>query len=208
MNVIAALNALLKTPELVIERTDRRNEQAAALLAGALLCYAAYAVAAGFFQGGSSIALAVMKIPLIILSSIALCLPSLYVFTALAGADLPAQSFVTAVAGFCAIAGLILIGLMPVIWLFSVSSISLMFVVWMHLMIWIIALAFARRLLLRMAGAARTAVGLWLILLFVVSLQMTTYLRPVLWRDTGAPLIELEKKSFFSHFWDVGASKP
>ncbi len=84
----------------------------------------------------------------------------------------------TTVSGFCAIAGLI--------------------------MIWIIALAFARRLLLRMAGPARNAVGL----LFVVSLQMTTYMRPVLWRDTGAPLIELEKKSFFSHFWDVSASKP
>ena len=202
MNVVTALNAVLKTPDAVINRQDRRNEQAAALFGGALVCYVAYAIAAGFFQGGETVVLAMLKIPLIILASVVLCLPSLYVFTSLAGAEFSRDTFTTAVAGFCAIAGLILIGLMPVTWLFSVSTISLGFVVWMHMVIWVIALAFARRLLVRMATPARGAIGLWLVMLFIVSLQMTTYLRPVLWRDSGAPVIELEKKSFFSHLYE------
>jgi hypothetical protein len=96
---------------------------------------------------------------------------------------------------------------MPVIWLFSVSTISLSFVVWLHIMVWIVTLFFAHRFLARTAPRARGAIGVWLFLLFFVSLQMTTYVRPVLWRRANEPLFATEKISFFEHIADVARWK-
>jgi hypothetical protein len=197
MNVLRAMDQLLKRPE----ESDALSPFA--LLLGAVVCYALYGVAAGFFQGGSSIGLAVLKTPLIIIGSLLLCLPSLYVFTALAGADLTPRSFTAAVAGFSGVAGLLLLALMPVVWLFSVSTISLAFMVWMHIAVWVITLVFAQRFIARTAPSARSVIGIWLALLFFVSLQMTTYVRPVLWRSADESLFASGKLSFFSHLEEV-----
>lgn len=201
MNVLRSMDELLRKPEGVAAHPF-------ALLTGAVACYALYGIAAGFFQGGWSLALAVMKIPLIILGSLALCIPSLYVFTGLAGADWSLRTFATALAGFCGITGLILLALMPVIWLFSVSTLALGFVVLLHIFVWMIALVFGRQFLARSATAGRDAIAIWLILLFMVSLQMTTYVRPVLWRASGEPLFATEKKSFFGHLDEVFQWEP
>jgi len=197
MNVFRSLDELLK------RRDGGITAHPFALLTGAVLCYLLYGLASGFFQGGWSIALATWKIPLIVVASLALCLPSLYVFSGLAGAELSPRAFATTVAGFAGITGLILLALMPVIWLFSVSTLSLVFVVWLHLFVWIVALFFGRQFLVRAAGAARATMGLWLLLLFLVSLQMTTYVRPVLWRSADEPLFATAKQSFFMHWISV-----
>lgn len=204
MSIFAALNALMKDPDNAA--TDAAMTPR--LMVGAWVCAAIYAVASGFFQGGSSVALAALKMPLILFGSVLLCLPSLYILTTLSGATYTPRQFAAAIAGFCGIAGLILLALMPVTWLFSVSTLSLGFVVWLHILVWMTALIFARRLLIRTASTAAGAVGFWLVLLFLVSLQMTTYFRPVLWRSPGAPLIELEKRSFFAQMEAVADWKP
>ncbi len=192
-----SLDALLRRPE------ETTSANPFALLAGAILCYVLYGLASGFFQGGWSLGLAVMKVPLIILGSIALCIPSFYVFSALAGVEYTPRAFVSAIAGFCGVAGLLLLALMPVIWLFSVSTISLGFVVWLHTVVWIVTLFFAARYLRHTAPKASGTIGLWLVLLFFVSLQMTTYVRPVLWRKKNEPLFATKKESFFQHVDDV-----
>ena len=197
MTVFRSMDDLLKRPDSALAAHPF------VLLAGAAGCYLLYGLASGFFQGGWSLALAVTKIPLIVLGSTALCLPSLYVFLGLAGKDYTPRAFSSTVAGFAGITGLILLALMPVVWLFSVSTISLSFMVILHLLVWVIALAFGRQFLVRTAAAARPVIGLWLVLLFAVSLQMTTYVRPVLWRAKGAPVVDSEKKSFLQHFGDV-----
>jgi len=202
MNMFRSLDQLLRNPD------ESHTLNPFALLAGAILCYVLYGIASGFFQGGWSIALAVMKVPLIILGSLALCVPSLYVFTALSGADYTPRSFFSALAGFCGVAGLMLLALMPVIWLFSVSTFSLGFVVWLHVMVWLVTLAFAQRYLARTAVVARGAITVWMILLFFVSLQMTTYVRPVLWRATDEPLFAKEKISFFGHVSEIAEWRP
>jgi len=199
MTFFAALDDLLR---------HRNTNRPFALFFGAILCYVAYGVASGFFQGGPQIWVTLLKVPLIILGSLALCIPSLYVFTALSGGEVDARGFARALAGFAGIAGLILIALMPVIWLFSVSTISLGFVVWLHIFAWLVALAFGRQFLVSAFGSASRAAGLWLVLVLLVSLQMTTYLRPVLWRDAGQPLFAREKISFFTHLGEVVKWEP
>jgi len=203
MNVFSAMNELLKRPDDALTRA-----RSIALLTGAIGCYVLYGAAAGFFQGGASIVLAVMKVPLIIVGTLVLCVPSFYIFTALAGVDYTPRAFAAAIAGFCGIAGLILVAMMPIVWLFSVSTLSLGFLVFLHVLAWLAALAFAHRFLLRSAKDAPMALTFWIVLVFLVSLQMATYVRPVLWRDRGQPIFAREKKSFFTHLNDVGNWKP
>ena len=202
MTVIRSLDQLLK------RRDAGGDAHPFALLTGAILCYTLYGLAAGFFQGGWSLALATWKIPLIVVASLLLCLPSLYIFSALSGIELSPGTFAKIVSGFAGITGLILLALMPIIWLFSVSTLSLGFVVWLHILVWIVALVFGRQFLVRSASGASSTIGLWLVLLFIVSLQMTTYVRPVLWRSDGQPLFATTKQSFFRHIDDVFRWEP
>lgn len=92
--------------------------------------------------------------------------------------------------------------------LLCVPSLYVGFVVWMHILAWLAALAFGRQFLASITGVTRPAIGLWLTMLLLVTLQMTTYVRPVLWRNAGEPLFQREKKSFFRHVHEVGQWEP
>ena len=86
-------------------------------------------------------------------------------------------------------------------WLFSVSSSSLAFVVWLHLILWAMALVFGGRFLRAALPEVHPgALILWLVLFCVVSFQVVTFVRPVLWRSPGAPVVEQGKLFFLDHF--------
>jgi hypothetical protein len=89
--------------------------------------------------------------------------------------------------------------------LFTVSSTSLLFVVLLHALVWSVALVFAFRFLsVTLARpAAHAALFLWLILFSIVSCQVTTYLRPILWREVGTPVFRTEKLFFLEHLGQV-----
>jgi ketosteroid isomerase-like protein len=105
--------------------------------------------------------------------------------------------------GFCAFLGVLLIGLVPIVWLFSASSRSLIFVTWLHVLLWLAAVMLAGRYLRTVLAEAggRGVIVPWLLLFTVVSFQVVTLLRPVLWRAPSEPLLEsrTEKLSFFEH---------
>src|SRR5262249_13237795 len=136
--LLATLNRLLKQPD-VTARAIASGEQVpvASFLAGALACFSIYGLAAGFFQGHTQILIASLKVPIIIFGSALLCLPSFYVFTSLAGSELSLWRTIAILAGFCAVLGLLMSGMIPVAWLFSVSTRSILFVFWMHLIMWL-----------------------------------------------------------------------
>ncbi|HSD67203.1 MAG TPA: hypothetical protein VLF95_10910, partial [Vicinamibacteria bacterium] len=134
--------------------------------------------------------------------SLLICAPSLYVFATLLGGDLSGRRFLALVSGFAGMVALLLLGLVPIGWLFSVSSASLSFVVWLHLCLWLLCLAFAARFLsmvLSETGAHRAAV-LWVGLFCVVVFQVTTLLRPVLLREPGTPAFVGAKMFFLEQF--------
>ena len=204
--LLGTFNELLTHPLGLIERVRGGGSASPLrLLAGSAVCYVLYGAAAGFFQGGDQILVSALKTPLIILFALGLCLPSLYVFSAVAGADWNRRTFLVLVAGFAGTLALILLALLPVNWLFSVSSRRLGSAVFIHFILWFLALSLAWRFLgqsLRAIGA-RGALVLWLFLFCVVSLQTTTFLRPVLERKSGEPLFVNGKKSFLEHMGDV-----
>ena len=106
--------------------------------------------------------------------------------------------------------GLLLVGLAPVVWLFAVSTESLPFVVVLTFLIWFIALAFTARyvgklqvnpLFKRQAG-----IKVWFLILAIVTLQMTTCMRPLLAKPekgwwTG------RKEFFLTHFESIFDTK-
>ncbi len=204
--LLGTFNELLTRPLGLLERVRGGGSASPwRLLAGSIFCYGLYGAAAGFFQGGDQIAVTALKTPLIILFALVLCLPSLYVFSAVGGAEWSRRTFPVVVAGFAGTLALILLALLPVNWLFSVSSRHLGSAVFLHFFLWLLALSLAWRFLgqsLRAIGA-RGALVLWLFLFCIVSLQTATFLRPVLERKAGESLFVTGKKSFLEHMGDV-----
>jgi hypothetical protein len=205
--VIGTLDELLRRPMAGTERAESGASVLAwtgRVLAGSVACSALYGGASGFFQGGTQVAIAAAKAPAIVLGAAALCVPSLYVFSLLAGASLTRERLAVVLAGFLGLVALVLVGLLPIEWLFSVSSSSLPFVVWLNLILWGMALFFGGRFLhVALPEVPLGAVVLWLVLFCVVSFQVTTFMRPVLWRAPGAPVVERGKLFFLDHYSNV-----
>lgn len=116
------------------------------------------------------------------------------------------RSFLTLLAGFAGTLALLLLALLPVSWLFSASSRYLRSAVFLQFVLWLIALGLSWRFLGQILGAMGSRKGalfLWLVLFCVVSLQVTTMLRPVLERKPGGALFVSGKKSFLEQIGDV-----
>jgi hypothetical protein len=204
--VTGPLTALLKTPQQLGERLAAKHELASHArhyLAAVVLCYAGFGLATGLFGGWEAGFTALAKAPLIAILSFALCLPSLYVFSCLGGSPLAGSQIPVLGLACLAMVGLLLIALAPVVWLFSVSTSSLPFVVMLDVLTWVIGLVFAARFVgrLRDTPLLRNAGGLrvWLLVLALTTLQMTTFLRPVLTAQGGFWQTG-EKQFFLSHF--------
>ncbi|MEI6562850.1 MAG: hypothetical protein WCO42_00930 [bacterium] len=200
------VTALLKSPEAVVEviangKNALRN--GLTLLAAAVVFHAIFGLAMGLFGGWPVALMDAVKGPLTALCALTLCYPALYVFACVGGAPLTfARAFVLG-ASCLAMQGLILVGLAPVAWLFSVSTESLSFVTMLVVCIWGVALSFAVRFIAKLQEHAlfSKAAGIktWLFILALVTLQMATCLRPMLTSPkdgwwTGGKLF------FLSHF--------
>lgn len=200
------LGALLKAPGALIGRILADRDLwavAGTLLLWGLLFHAVYGFAMALFDSSAVALITAGKAPLIALASVLLCVPSLYVFLCVAGTPITLTQTGALAASAVALTGLLLLGLTPVAWLFSVSTSSLPFVIVTNLLAWGIAIGFVFRFfgLLGQAASVEKTIGFkwWLVIYVVVSLQMATMMRPLLtpceagWRDP-------EKKSFWIHF--------
>jgi hypothetical protein len=172
-------------------------------LAAVIVSYAGFGLATGLFGGGATACMTVVKAPLIAMLSFLLCLPSLYVFSCVGGSPLSGSQIAVLGMACLAMVGLLLTALAPVVWLFAVSTSSLPFVVMLDLAIWFVGLTFAIRLigrwkqtaLLRQTGGVRV----WFLVLALTSLQMVTFLRPVL-TAPGESWWTPGKQFFLAHF--------
>lgn len=201
---LAVLDALLRRPEALFETPSEPGgkHQWLRLSASALLCIVLYGAVAGSFQGGAQIVVAALKAPLIILGSLLLCLPSLYVMATLAGVEVSREWLRATLVGMWAMVGLLLVALLPIAWLFSVSSRSLGFMTLLHFVFWLVAIGFTSRFLTvacRAGGGARSPSS-WILLLLVVSLQLSSQLRPVLFRPDGMAVFSPQRRFFLEHF--------
>ncbi len=205
-SLAGVFNELLIRPLAFLDRArDGGQASPFRMIAASTLCYALYGAAAGFFQGGDQILVTALKAPMIILFTLLLCLPSLYVFSAVAGAEWTRRSFLAVLAGFAGTLALVLLALLPINWLFSSSSRHLSSATLIQFFLWLIALGLAWRFLGKglQATGARGGMILWLLLFCVVSLQAATVLRPVLSRKPGGAIFVYGKKSFLEQVGDT-----
>lgn len=192
---------LLQRPDRAFARMHEAPAAALQSLLLAVILLAAYGVAAATYQGGVTFVLAALKAPAVVLGSILICLPSLWVFSTLAGADGDARWLHAFVSGLSTVLALVMIGLAPIVWLFSVSSRSLLAVIVVHLVVLLVSIALAGSFLgasLARAGSRAMLVP-WLFLLALVAFQLTTNLRPILWYGDDQPVVTGEKRFFLEH---------
>lgn len=204
---ILVIEALLKYPGRIIHELQNnwRADLSAWLLILALLGMATYGVVVGSFSGGAQMWIAPVKLALGTLLSILICLPSLYIFTCLAGIDVRLRTVAGTLFAAVALSSLLLIGFAPVAWIFSQSTDSVAFMGALHLILWTIGISFGLRLIGAMSrllsGSSRSHMNLWGLIFVLVCLQMTTTLRPIV--GTSSHFLPGEKKFFLAHWLET-----
>jgi len=198
------LQVLLRRPAQLV--TALESEPAARLpwLLGifALLTFAGYGVVVGSFSGGLQWVAAPLKVSVGALASAAICLPSLFIFLSLSGAEVTLRAVIGTLCAALALMALMLVGLVPVAWVFSASTDSVAFIGALHLLFWLIAvfigLRLPRQLLVQLGVRERLHFRVWTLIFLFVGLQMTTALRPIV--GSSDHWLSTDKK-FFVAYW-------
>lgn len=198
------LDTLLKRPVLLIrELCEAPTSRHWALLAiVAIVTFALYGLVIGSFSGGDQWMAAPLKVSAGGLLSALICLPSLYIFACLTGAEVSLRGLAGVLFAMLTLTGLLLLGFAPVAWVFSQSTDSAAFIGTLHLLFWVIAMSFGLRLFGHMTKVLRVAdrvhLKVWTVIFLLVCLQMTTALRPIV--GTSEHWLPTEKKFFAAHW--------
>ena len=113
-------------------------------------------------------------------------------------------------AGLICLTSLLLVGFAPVVWIFSQSTESVVFMGFLNLIIWVIAAWFGLSLVNRAAkalGATETGhLKVWMFIFILVTFQMMTSLRPII--GTSDQILTSEKKFFLEHWAETMNKAP
>ena len=169
---------------------------------------AAYGSIIGLFAGGWQIAYAALKIPIVLLGTTFLCLPTFYVFNSILGSRLTLGQSAMLLVFLASAIAVLLIGFVPIAWFFTVSTGGPGFMAGFHITVFAIGLLFgvnwldeARRYLQFLEGDEASVrpgfLTLWVALYTIVGFQMAYYVRPIL--DAG-PFFTGERGLFLEFF--------
>jgi hypothetical protein len=198
------VETILKRPENMMEelKGDRAGKASMRLLALGFLCYIAYGLLMGSFSGGMQWWATPAKAAGGIVFSALICLPSLYIFGCLARSNSSIMQCAGMLAGAIALSGMLLIGFLPVGWVFSTSTESVRFMGFLHLLFWFVALYFGVRFIrdgmMSLEAEITLPVSIWMVIFLLVCAQMTTTLRPLV---GPAETFLAEGKLFFMTHW-------
>ena len=204
--------SLLKEPKVLIEQIGENKNPSriiVKLLLIALGGFLIFGITLGSFSFHNQLWAAPLKTILGITLSTVICLPSLYVFSALTGTTLGMKEVVQGMSGALALIAGLLLGLTPALWVFSQSTSSEGFFGFLVLATWLVALFFGTGFLLKMltqSGTTKTApLRIWIGIFLLVTLQMSTTLRPLIGKSET--LFTTEKRFFVEH-WRLVLSPP
>jgi len=198
-----AIDAILRQPSRVTNHL-RREGQPALITTFVLVTTVAgliYGLVIGMFSGGTQIWAAPVKVAAGFLLSALICLPSLYIFSALAGSTARFGEVCGLVAAMIALMTVLLIGFAPVAWVFSQSTNSVNGIGTLHLVFWTVATYFGLRFLNIAFGSLTDKTGglsVWIVIFILVMLQMMTSLRPLV--GTAPTFLPKEKRFFLTHW--------
>ena len=202
------LGELLRAPGEVMGFADGRAHywRLAVFLAlvSAVGC-ALFGFAIGSFVDLKVAALDAAKMVGIAAFSFVLCFPTLYVFATISGSKLSASRLAVLGLVCTATLGSLLAALSPILWLFSVSTENVAFIVVLSCFLAALSLAFVVCPITAAAEkkivANKAGLHLWLVVFAVVALQTVTLVRPML-APIGTPRTPEGKCFFLMHFSD------
>jgi len=203
--LVQAVDALLKRPaqlvHAIIHGTHAIRTSCMLVIVTAL-CLFGYGIVMGTFTGGEQLFAAPIKMSLGMFLSALICLPSLYIFTCLAGGNQSAGHVASFLLLSMALSALLLIGFAPVAWIFSQATGSTSFMGCLHLIFWMVGTVLGIRLLSTTLAFLNERhsrlIPIWACIFVVVALQMSTTLRPIVGKphDTW-----IQGKKFFVVYW-------
>lgn len=203
----STIDALLKNPGQVLYELghDRGKKIPIYLLSIVTGAFLVFGFVLGLFSGGTQLWAAPLKVLLGAVVSGLITFPSLYVFSCLSGIEITFKKAAAALGMGLALTGLILLGLCPVGWIFSQSTESVGCMGFFALLFWIVGIAFGCSLVNRAIHTAnRKGTGylvLWTGIFVIVTLQMSTSLRPII-GPAGDTFLPTEKKFFLAHWME------
>ncbi len=206
-----AIETLLKKPVDLLTHFQRGKPLGIAFKLGfsSLLCLGLFGFVVGLFaidqdHGMQQLWAAPAKIAGGLFFSGLICLPSLYIFSCLNGLDIRFGATIGVMAAAIALASLLLISFAPVVWIFSQSTDSAIFLGALLIVFWVIALLFVAGLLFKarkiLGGQPRGHFLVWVGIFTLVTFQMSTSLRPLV--GSSEQLFPTEKKFFLQHWKD------
>ncbi len=202
---LTAVEAMLRNPRRILYhlRQPGPGHVLFALLLIAVLCSLVYGVVVGTFSGNTKLWATPVKMAVGLVISALICLPSLYIFSCLSGAQARLIEVFGMIAGLLALMTVLLVGFAAVAWVFSQSTESLAAMGALHLAFWLVATYFGIRFL--SAGFVHfsgnpTGLRVWVVLFLLVMLQMSTALRPSI--GTADTFLPEEKKFFLKHWFE------
>ncbi len=168
----------------------------------ALVSMAVFGFVLGTFAYGDQLWAAPVKLGGGMLFAGLMCFPSLYIFSSLAGSNATAAKMGGLLAGMLALAGLLLLGFAPALWIFAQGTGSFGFMGFLGIGAWLVALAFGYRFLrtaLKETGATQSLpLIIWISIFLLVTLQLSTSLRPILGKSDK--FLTTEKRFFLQHW--------
>ena len=197
---------LLRRPKELVPVLERCGGQVALRLAGiALISLSAFGFVLGCFARHEQLWAAPVKIIMGMIFASLICYPSLYIFSTLAGSRFSPRLLAVCLTGAMALMGLLLLGFAPAVWIFVESSSSFGFIGFLTLAVWVISIFFGIRFLIncaRQQGSTQSGpLTLWAMVFILVTLQLSTSLRPILGRSDKFLTLD-EKKFFLQHWYD------
>ncbi len=203
MDLKTLFEALLRRPHALVERLGEPDHGATAKFAMiGLVSFLLFGFVLGCFAKNEQLWAAPVKVGAGLMFAGIICFPSLYIFATLAGARVSPSQMAASLAGALALAGLLLLGFAPAVWIFAESTDSLGFMGWLSVGAWIVALVFCLRFLkvavFATGGTQKGPLAVWSIVFLLVTLQMTTSLRPILGRSEF--FLTQDKKFFLEHW--------
>jgi hypothetical protein len=206
----SVIETLLKYPARIIHelRHGRSGSVSLYLIVLGLLGTATYGTVVGSLSGGMQMLVALAKVALGTVAATLICLPSLYILISLSGIDAPIRSVAGSLFAAVCLCAMLLIGFAPVAWIFSQSTNSVALMGALHLLFWIIGIAFGLRMIgamCRLAGGKENGqLRIWTIIFLLVCFQMTATLRPII--ASSGTFFPREKKFFLSYWFETIAN--
>lgn len=162
-----------------------------------------FGAALGAFVDWRVALLDAVKLSGVVFFAFALCYPTMYVFAYISGSRLSPLRLLGLGLISTATLGCLLAALAPILWLFSVSSESVGFLLLFACALGGIGLLFAYRPIVGAVAkgviASDSGFKVWFVIFIIVALQAVTLVRPML-SPVGAARVPAEKCFFLQHF--------